>query len=398
MNKSGHIFSHFRGLGGQGLLLALLLACGLVSGAQEWVSGDLRYRIIGDDEAAVIPWVEQGVSLYEDVVIVPETVHYDGFNYRITAIADSAFYYSGITELQLPNSITHIGQWAMADAFDLTSVTLPLHLQWVSEGMLAGTAITSIILPEGITRIEDSAFEDCNLLRSVFLPSTLLEVGDYAFDGCHSLFEVFSAADEPPVWMGYDAMPAINGVDLILADDRAVTTWRTDSLWGDHHRYSMWTSEDVTPSFELSDENWQDNWSQVALGHNMAYRIYGEDGYMMALTTAEHYYLPVSDHETEYVIVPTNGISDADDAMPIVVKAPITGIEDLVEERLHPNIYALDGVLHIEGDNYGTWTTIYDIYGRLYYERPSVEGQVISLHRNRVYIVIVGNYVKKVFL
>ena len=48
MNKSGHIFSHFRGLGGQGLLLALLLACGLVSGAQEWVSGDLRYRIIGD--------------------------------------------------------------------------------------------------------------------------------------------------------------------------------------------------------------------------------------------------------------------------------------------------------------------------------------------------------------
>ena len=38
------------------------------------------------------------------------------------------------------------------------------------------------------------------------------------------------------------------------------------------------------------------------------------------------------------------------------------------------------------------------MYGRLYYERPSVEGQVISLHRNKVYIVIVGNYVKKVFL
>ena len=45
-------------------MLALLLACGLVSGAQEWVSGDLRYRIIGDDEVAVVPWVEQGVSLY----------------------------------------------------------------------------------------------------------------------------------------------------------------------------------------------------------------------------------------------------------------------------------------------------------------------------------------------
>ena len=76
-----------------------MLACGLVAGAQEWVSGDLRYRIISDDEAAVAPWVEEGMSLYEGVVIVPETVFYDGFNYRITAIADSAFYNSGITEL-----------------------------------------------------------------------------------------------------------------------------------------------------------------------------------------------------------------------------------------------------------------------------------------------------------
>ena len=60
------------------IVLALLLACWLVAGAQEWVSGDLRYRIIGDDEAAVAPWVEEGMSLYEGVVIVPETVFYDG--------------------------------------------------------------------------------------------------------------------------------------------------------------------------------------------------------------------------------------------------------------------------------------------------------------------------------
>lgn len=383
----------------QHIIIALLLAYSLVASAQQWVSGGLRYRVIGDDEAAVAPWVEAGVSVYEGVVIVPEMVYCDGMNYRVTAIADSAFYGSAITELQLPNSVTSIGRWAMADAFDLTGVTLPLHLQEVSEGMLAGTAITGIIIPEGVTRIGDSAFEDCNLLRSVFLPSTLFEVGDYALDGCHSLFEVYSAADEPPVWMGDDAMPAINGVDLVLADDRAVTAWRSDDFWGDHHRYSMWVNDDVTPSFELEGEQWGDNWNSVALGHNMAYRVYGEDGYLMALTTADHYYLPISDHEAEYVIVSTNGISDADDVMPITVKAPATtAIDDMAEHHNHPKIFALDGVLHIEGDNHGTWTTIYDIYGRLYYERPSNDGQVITLDRHRVYIVIVGNYVKKVFL
>lgn len=370
----------------------------LAATAQEWVSGGLRYRVVDDDEVAVAPWVEAGTSRYADVVIVPETVFYDGQNYRITTVADSAFYNSAVTEIQLPNSVTHIGRWAMADAFDLVSVTLPLHLEQVSCGMLAGTALTSIIIPEGVTRIDDSAFEDCNLLHTVFLPSTLTEVGDYAFDGCHSLFEIYSTANLPPVWMGDDAMPSVRGVDLVLADDRALKAWRDDELWGQTDRYSLWVSDNVVPSFELSCEPWGDHWNSVELGRNLAYRIYGEDGYMMAMTTADHYYLPVGDHEAEYVIVPTDGVNDSEEIMPVTVKAPVAPSDDLENKLHHPLIYALGGVLHIEGDNHGTWTTVYDMYGRRYYERPSVEGQIITLDRNRVYIVIVGNYVKKVFL
>lgn len=370
----------------------------LAATAQEWVSGGLRYRVVNDDEVAVAPWVEAGTSRYADVVIVPETVFYDGQNYRITTVADSAFYNSAVTEIQLPNSVTRIGRWAMADAFDLVSVTLPLHLEQVSCGMLAGTALTSIIIPEGVTRIDDSAFEDCNLLHTVFLPSTLTKVGDYAFDGCHSLFEIYSTASLPPVWMGDDAMPSVRGVDLVLADDRALKAWRDDELWGQTDRYSLWVSDNVVPSFELSCEPWGDHWNSVELGRNLAYRIYGEDGYMMAMTTADHYYLPVGDHEAEYVIVPTDGVNDSEEIMPVTVKAPVAPSDDLENKLHHPLIYALGGVLHIEGDNHGTWTTVYDMYGRRYYERPSVEGQIITLDRNRVYIVIVGNYVKKVFL
>lgn len=383
----------------QHITIALLLATVIATGAQEFVSGGIRYRVISDDEVAVAPWTEQGVSQYEGVCIVPEVVFYEDHNYHITTIADSAFYNAAITELQLPNSVTRIGRWAMADAFELTSVTLPLHLQEVSEGMLAGTDITSIIIPEGVTHIGDAAFEDCNRLHSLFLPSTIIEVGDYAFDGCHSLFEIYTSAPQPPAWVGDDAMPAVKGIDLVLIDDHAVDAWRADEMWGDHHRFSMWVNEDVTPSFELTDETWGDHWNRVELGRNLAYRVYGEDGYMMALTTANHYYLPITNHEAEYVIVPTNGISDADEVMPIQVTLPqLASIEDMNGTVAPPNIYAIDGVLHIDGDNHGTWTTIYDMYGRLYYERPSNDGQIITLHRNRVYIVIVGNYVKKIML
>lgn len=380
------------------ITLSLMCLMALAAGAQEWVSGGLRYRVIADDEAAVAPWVEAGHSRYADVVIVPETVYYDGLNYRITTIADSAFYNSSITELQLPNSITHIGPWAMADAFDLHSVTLPLYLDQVSEGMMAGTDITSIFIPEGVTRIDDSAFEDCNRLHTLFLPSTLLEMGDYAFDGCHSLFEVYSTSTCPPVWMGDDAMPAVNGVDLVLPDDRAVARWRADSLWGDHTRYSVWLSDQVAPTFDLSHEQWSDHWTSVELGRELAYRVYGEDGYLMAMTTADHYYLPVSDHPAEYVIVPTDGITDCDDVTPVTVNAPMAPADEMLAEKTHPLIHVVNGTLHIEGDNHGTWTTIYDMYGRLYYERKSNDGQIVTLDRNRVYIVVVGDYVKKVVL
>ena len=84
------------------LLASCLMA--LAATAQEWVSGGLRYRVVDDDEVAVAPWVEAGTSRYADVVIVPETVFYDGQNYRITTVADSAFYNSAVTEIQLPNS------------------------------------------------------------------------------------------------------------------------------------------------------------------------------------------------------------------------------------------------------------------------------------------------------
>ena len=41
---------------------------------------------------------------------------------------------------------------------------------------------------------------------------------------------------------------------------------------------------------------------------------------------------------------------------------------------------------------------VFDMYGQLYYVRPSTSGEVIELPRNRVYIVMVGNYVKKILL
>ena len=51
----------------------------------------------------------------------------------------------------------------------------------------------------------------------------------------------------------------------------------------------------------------------------------------------------------------------------------------------------------VQGDAHGLWTFIYDVYGNLWYERPLINSW-ISLPGNRVYVVKVGNTVRKVYL
>ena len=79
-----------------------------------------------------------------------------------------------------------------------------------------------------------------------------------------------------------------------------------------------------------------------------------------------------------------------------------TGIEEFIDDAFpaepEPIIVAHFGTIYIYGDTYKRWTSVWDMSGRLYYKRISSDSQVIDLPRNRVYIVKVGNYVKKIFI
>ena len=378
------------------LLLAALVMC--ASGVSAWdvVAGGIRYRGTGFDEVEVVADFDAGRNTYSGTIVIPESVHYNDATYRITAIADSAFYGSDITEIQIPNTVTRIGRYAMANAFDLRSVTLPMGLTEISEGVLAGTDIEAIAVPEGVTAIGEGAFEDCLSLRTVYLPYTLRYLDDYAFDGCVNLFEVYCAAEQPLLF-GDDALPeSSTPVDLVLADRRALNAWSTDPYFTDYNRFSLWINDDITCDV-APDVATGDHSAAVALGRRLAWRVYGPDGNAIAVTAAERYHVPLGQRTTTYVIAPTNLINEAEQAMVVDVVPPVpAAIEDIGSPK--PTVVAIDGVIHVEGDNYGTWTRVYDVYGMLHYERPSVDGIIAGLQQGRVYIVVVGNHVTKLIL
>lgn len=76
---------------------------------------------------------------------------------------------------------------------NLGDITVPSHIDNYPvrkigrEAFLNARKLTSIIIPEGVTTIDDDAFNGCSALTSVHMPSTVTSIGSYAFRACSSL-------------------------------------------------------------------------------------------------------------------------------------------------------------------------------------------------------------------
>ena len=122
-------------------------------------------------------------------ILIPTT--YNGL--PVVSVEASAFLNNtAITSVVLPDGITSIGENAFNGCESLTSVTFGKNSQLSSIGPGAFNycySLESITIPESVTSIGSEAFNYCCGLRSVTFGenSQLTSIGDYAFLGCYSL-------------------------------------------------------------------------------------------------------------------------------------------------------------------------------------------------------------------
>lgn len=133
----------------------------------------------------------------------------------VTEIADDAFRSdSHITSVTIPDTVTRIGKLAFFGCFELENITVPesvtdigagafFHTLWqekkqkespyiVINGILVdGTAATGdLIIPDGVKKINDYAFERCFLITGVVIPEGVETIGEGAFSKCNSIGNV----------------------------------------------------------------------------------------------------------------------------------------------------------------------------------------------------------------
>lgn len=150
-----------------------------------------------------------------------ETVSYAGDS-RLTLIDDYVFCHTGLTEFNIPSSVTEINPVAFCSNPNITEFTLPSQVTRISEqnpfcyntqvtrmsvengnkvydsrkdcNAIIETATNTLVsgckasvIPASVTAIGRSAFNHCTDLADAALPATIRSIGKYAYLGCTGL-------------------------------------------------------------------------------------------------------------------------------------------------------------------------------------------------------------------
>lgn len=155
----------------------------------------------------------------------------------------------GLKTVNIQSGVTFIGSFAFAGRSSLTSVTIPPSVTSIDNSAFVGcsslTAINvaegnpnfasiggllysksggnvssllfcppgkagALTIPDGVTCVGESAFENCTTLTSVAIPLSVTSIGEYAFSGCTGLTIVLMGETPPTFGENWaDGVPAV---------------------------------------------------------------------------------------------------------------------------------------------------------------------------------------------
>lgn len=152
---------------------------------------NFQYNELQDGTLEIIDYKERG----ETEVIIPAEIE----GKKVTSIGDVAFRgCSSLESVSIPEGVTEIGSYAFYLCSSLKEIMVSENnMMYTSEnGILYNKDMTTLIycpegitgkvvIPEGVTQIEQEAFRCCNLI-SISIPEGVTQIGNYAFDKCNN--------------------------------------------------------------------------------------------------------------------------------------------------------------------------------------------------------------------
>ena len=211
--------------------------------------GELYYKAINGTEVEITEVFSKDEDKYffrKKEVTIPETIIYEGYEYKVVGIGDHAFRdFRFLSKITIPNGIKRIDNGAFVGCDSLKSLIIPKSVEKIdrsifsenldyiavdkdnkyydsrndcnaiietaSQTMIIGTnntvvpekirtigkevcirsrTLESVVIPNGILIIEEKAFFDCWELKSVDISDSVMIIEDHAFAYCDNLTSV----------------------------------------------------------------------------------------------------------------------------------------------------------------------------------------------------------------
>ena len=104
---------------------------------------------------------------------------------NVTEIGDRAFYNcSNLVNINLPENLAEIGSYAFHGCSQLKSMSIPDTLKSWEEGLLSDcSGLATVEIPDGFINIPSDTFLNCSSLKEIKLPASLKIINSNAFKG-----------------------------------------------------------------------------------------------------------------------------------------------------------------------------------------------------------------------
>jgi len=137
--------------------------------------------------ASIIGTVTNELDSYE----LYGEIEYGGNNYIVKIIGIQAFAGCRITSIIIPDTIIELKQSAFGECALLENIIVPDSVVSIGGSLFYGcTNLINMILSDNISYIYNNTFRECINLRIIHLPKALKAIYEYAFNNCSSLVDL----------------------------------------------------------------------------------------------------------------------------------------------------------------------------------------------------------------
>ena len=141
----------------------------------------------------------------------------------VTSIGQFAIWEcDNMTSITIPDSVTEIGYYAFSECESMTSITIPDSVTEIGDqAFTACTSLTNICIPDSITEIAAGTFAGCSSLTSITIPESVITIGSGAFSGCSSLTSI--TIPESVTKIGSGAFSGCSSLTSITIPESVIT-------------------------------------------------------------------------------------------------------------------------------------------------------------------------------